>query len=134
MIKNEHDIIFFDGVCNLCNGFVDFIIRHDKHNRFKFASLQSNYAREILNNFKIDHPLNSVVYIRSESCFTKSDAALLILKSLGFPFNLTYLFWFVPRFLRDGIYKLVASNRYLVFGKRTSCRIPSDSEKSKFLE
>lgn len=134
MIKNKPNIIFFDGVCNLCNGFVDFVIRNDKHDLFKFASLQSNYAKEILKDFEIENNLNSVIYIQGKSLFTKSDAALLVLKSLGFPFSLAYLFRFSPRFLRDGIYKIIASNRYLIFGKRMSCRIPSDSEKSRFLE
>ena len=128
----DRQIIFFDGVCNLCNGFVDFLISRDKEQAFLFAPLQGETARLRL---AADLPakLNSVVLWNQGQILEKSDAALMILQQLGGIWWLSRVFWIVPAFLRDMIYDLVAANRYRLFGRRETCRLPTAAEKARFL-
>ena len=129
----EHkNIIFFDGICGLCNGLVDFIIPRDKKNKFKFSPLQSKTALEILDSKYIEN-LDTIVLYSNEIIYTKSDAVLRILSLLGLPYSFLLIFKVVPTILRDLIYKLISSNRYVIFGKKQSCRLPSEDEKLKFL-
>ncbi len=128
---NEKSIIFFDGVCGLCNGFIDFIIRRDKQNIFKMASLQGNYAKEHL---KAHHDLKTVVFSHRGKLFVKSEAVLQIFSLMSFPWNLLIIFRIFPRFMRDYFYDIVAKNRYEIFGKRDTCRLPNEKEKEYFLD
>ena len=123
--------MLFDGVCNLCNGFVQFILRRDRSGRFQFASLQSGTARQLLNG---DVPVETVVLIEEGKTFVKSAAALRILRRLRFPWPLLYVFIVVPRGLRDIVYDWVARHRYGWFGKRDACMLPSPHWRGRFLE
>jgi predicted DCC family thiol-disulfide oxidoreductase YuxK len=128
----DRQIIFFDGVCNLCNGFVDFLVSRDKEQVFFFAPLQGETARLRL-AADVPAKLNSVVLWNQGQILEKSDAALMILQQLGGIWWLSRLFWIVPAFLRDLIYDLVAVNRYRLFGRRETCRLPTPEEKARFL-
>ena len=106
-------VILFDGVCNLCNSSVQFIIRRDKKKHFNFASLQGQAGQLLLQKFNL--PLahyNSFVLVEGDQVFTQSTAALLVLKKLGLPWSLAYGCIIIPRFIRDTVYRLIAKNRY----------------------
>jgi predicted DCC family thiol-disulfide oxidoreductase YuxK len=137
MIDEDYDnpIILFDGVCNLCNAFVDFIILRNTTGVYRFASLQSDLGQEkIMNCRTMEAEMDSVVLIEGEKCYFKSSAALRIARRLRFPWGLFYGFMIVPRFLRDGIYDFIANSRYQWFGKRHTCRLPTPEERSRFLD
>jgi predicted DCC family thiol-disulfide oxidoreductase YuxK len=125
------NLILFDGVCNLCNGFVNFIIDQDKNGKFKFASLQSDYAKKLL-GFDSGE-LNSVIFFDGTHFYEKSDAVFQIAKQLS-KFKWVAVFSFLPRFFLNGVYDLVAKNRYKVFGKSDTCRIPTEELRSRFLD
>jgi predicted DCC family thiol-disulfide oxidoreductase YuxK len=132
---NNDKLILFDGVCNLCNGGVQFIIKKDSKAIFKFASLQSSTGQHLLQKFNL--PLtdfNSFVYIKNGNYMLKSTAILHILKDLGNGWQLLYGFIIIPRFIRDGIYFLIEKNRYKLFGKRETCMVPTPEIKSRFLD
>ncbi len=130
----DQPIVLFDGVCNLCNGAVQFIIRHDKKNIFMFASLQSEVGRKILEqyNFPLDE-LNSFILIENNKAYTRSTGALRVAKKLNGLWPLLYGFIIIPKFIRDSIYNWVAENRYKWFGKKDACMIPTPELKTKFL-
>ncbi len=127
-------VIFFDGVCNLCNSSVQFIIKKDKENKFRFASLQSNAGQEILQQFNLSqNDFNSFILYEDGKLYTRSTAALRVLSQLrGWKWSRA-LQW-VPRFVRDGVYNLVARNRYRWFGKKEFCMVPSPDLVSRFLQ
>lgn len=131
-----HALVFFDGVCNLCNGFVNFLIDHDPEGQFKFAALQSEAARPYLQAFDVDpEALDSVIVIEKGRLYRESTAALRILRRLGPPWAvLYYAFIGIPRPLRDLVYRYIALNRYDWFGKRDQCRIPTPDLKARFLD
>jgi predicted DCC family thiol-disulfide oxidoreductase YuxK len=130
----DQPIVLFDGVCNLCNGAVQFIIRHDKKNIFMFASLQSEVGRKILEqyNFPLDE-LNSFILIENNKAYTRSTGALRVAKKLNGLWPLLYGFIIIPKFIRDSIYNRVAGNRYKWFGKKDACMIPTPELKARFL-
>jgi len=133
--KENSKVILFDGVCNLCNNSVKFIIKNDKRNIFKFAPLQGKYGIKIQNNYNINTTqINSIILVDGEKTFTKSSAALRIAKDLKAPFFMFYVFIIIPVFIRNFIYDLIAKNRYKWFGKMESCMIPSNELKSKFFD
>lgn len=129
---NDRQIIFFDGVCNLCNAFVDFLVRRDKDNNFFFAPLQGDTAKSKLPSGQ-PAKLSSVLLWNQGQVLQKSDAALTILQQLGGLWWFMRVFWAVPSFLRDLVYDFVAANRYRFFGKRETCRLPTAAEKARFL-
>ena len=128
-------IILFDGVCNLCNASVNFVIKHDKKAQFLFASFQSDAAKEILLQFNLEN-LNedTVILVEGINVYDKSTAALKIAKRLDGGFKAFYAFIIVPEFFRNWIYAFIAKNRYQLFGKRESCMIPSSEIKNRFLD
>lgn len=128
-------ILLFDGVCNLCNGAIQFIIRRDRHGKFRFASLQSEAGKALAEERGIDlEQTDSMILIEpGVAYYTRSDAALKIGKSFGGGWALLGIFEWIPRPIRDGIYNLVAKNRYKWFGKREECMIPTPELKSRFL-
>jgi predicted DCC family thiol-disulfide oxidoreductase YuxK len=135
MAQKGSPIILFDGVCNLCNGFVQFVIRYDKKGNFRFASLQSDYAASLPGLEEgVVSELSTVVLQDGDRYYFKSTAALRIARMLGFPFSLAYVFIILPVPLRDAIYDWVARNRYAWFGKRDECWLPTPELKSRFLE
>lgn len=128
------NIVLFDGVCNLCNSLVKFIIRYDAGRKIKFAPLQSDIAAELLGNTVAgSFDADSVVYISGERYFTKSAAILHILKDMGRAWKMFYGFIIIPRFIRDFVYDIIARNRYRVFGKRDSCMVPTPDIQERFL-
>lgn len=129
------EIIAFDGVCNLCNGAVNFIIDRDPKNRFRFVALQSETGQELLSRYPpADGPVNSIVLISEGKSYVKSDAALAIARHLSGVWPVLTVFKILPRFLRDAVYDLIARNRYRFFGKQDACRLPTPELKSRFLE
>ncbi|TQI70772.1 putative DCC family thiol-disulfide oxidoreductase YuxK [Gramella sp. Hel_I_59] len=133
---SKHKIILFDGVCNLCNNAVQFIIKHDRKDRFRFASLQSEIGKGLIEERGFDHEdLDSIMLIEpGVAYYRKSTAALEISRDLDGGYSLLKNFLFLPEGLRDSIYDLVASNRYKWFGKKDNCMIPTPELKSKFLD
>ncbi|RED93185.1 putative DCC family thiol-disulfide oxidoreductase YuxK [Marinoscillum furvescens DSM 4134] len=129
-------VILFDGVCNLCNSSVDFVIRRDKQKRFQFASLQSPEAEQLLKEAGSPQPteLESVVLVKEDRVYNRSDAALEIARNLSGLWPLLYVFKLIPRALRDAVYRYIAKKRYRWFGKRDTCRLPDESEKERFLD
>lgn len=128
-------IILFDGVCNLCNHFVQFVIRRDRKDDFRFVALQSDLGQEILDHIGIDRQqIDSIVLYEPGIAYSyKSDAAIEIAKGLGGIWSWTTLFKIIPRLLRNPIYDYVAKNRYKWYGKKESCMIPTPELKAKFL-
>ena len=132
---NDKSIILFDGVCNLCNSSVNFIIKHDKKKHFLFASLQSDAAKEILLQFPTKKlTLDSILLIEGKDIYEKSSAALKISKHLSNGFHLLNYFIIIPLFIRDLVYNLISKNRYKWFGRKDKCMIPTEEVKSRFLE
>ena len=127
-------LVLFDGVCNLCNGSVQFIIRHDPKETFSFASLQSDTGQRVLGDLGLSPTdMNSFVYVRDGKAYRRSTAALMVAKDIGGFISLLYAFMLVPRPLRDMVYDLIARYRYRWFGKRDSCMVPTAALKSRFL-
>jgi predicted DCC family thiol-disulfide oxidoreductase YuxK len=130
---NEADrIIFFDGVCGLCNRFVDRLLRIDRRGVFRFAPLQGSTAHDRLPAGLAD-ALSSVVYLREGIVLTRSTAALRILIDLGGWRTLNRAWFIFPRSVRDAVYDWIARNRYRWFGKRETCRVPTQTERASFL-
>lgn len=133
-MRPSKKIIIFDGICVLCNSWVDFIIKRDRDNLFRFSPLQSNAGKALLEKFSIDiYKSDSLVLIDENRYFIKSGAVLHIVDNLHYPWRIFYVFRFIPRFLRDFIYDFIAKYRYKLFGKRKSCRLPVGAEKERFI-
>lgn len=131
---NNYKIILFDGVCNLCNSSVNFIIDRDKNNKFKFAALQSDTGQRLLEKFSLNaSEFDSVILIDDNKFYTKSTAALKIAKEFPSFWKFLYVLIIIPAPLRNVFYDLVAKNRYRLFGKKDSCRMPTPELKEKFL-
>lgn len=130
----NHSVILFDGVCNLCNGFVQFTIERDKDQYFKFASLQSDTAKEILASFGLDNQsLSTVILVENGQYYTKSTAGLTIISRFGGLWSLAKVLLIFPKFIRDVVYDFIARNRYKWFGEKESCWIPTPELKKRFL-
>ena len=127
-------MILFDGVCNLCNGAVQFVIERDPAARFGFAALQSPVAARLTASSRIGDRLDSIVLVEDGRVWTQSTAALRIARRLRFPWPATYAMIVVPPPLRDWIYNLVARNRYRWFGKRETCMVPTPALRARFLD
>ena len=131
----NESIIIFDGVCNFCNGVVNFILVRDKKDIFRFAANQSEAAKQILlkNNIPLETEISTVFLFENGKLYQKSTAALRIARKLPFAWNLCYIGIIIPAFLRNVIYDFIAKNRYKWFGKKETCRVPSPAERGKFL-
>jgi prepilin-type processing-associated H-X9-DG protein len=130
---NKQNIVFFDGHCILCNGFVDFLLKADKSNSLFFAPLQGTTAKDVVPQNYLAN-LQTVIFIDyNRQLFMKSNAVIRIIVSLGRFWKLGRLFYIIPRPVRDYIYDWVARNRFNWFGRREVCRVPSQQEKSKVL-
>ena len=126
-------IVLFDGVCNFCNDSVNFIIRHDRDNKFKFATLQSDIGQELRAEYNVGEDIDSIVLIENDQAFTHSTAGLRIAKALGGIWSLGYVYIIVPAVIRDWFYKLFAKYRYRLFGKKEVCMIPTPDVRERFL-
>ncbi len=128
-------IVLFDGVCNLCNNSIQFVIKRDHKSLLKYASLQSELGKSLLSKYQLNpNELDSVVLIEKGRAYKNSSAALRISKHLGFPTNTLQLFLLIPYQLRDLVYKWIARNRYQWFGKSETCMLPSEEIMNRFLE
>jgi predicted DCC family thiol-disulfide oxidoreductase YuxK len=132
--KRPEHIVIFDGVCNLCNSSIDFIIRHDKKQMFYVSANQHEAGAEILREHGLSkEDTTTVFYLEKGKLYQRSTAALRIARHLGFPWNLLWVFIIIPPFIRDGVYKWISRNRYRWFGKKDSCRLPTPEEQARFL-
>jgi predicted DCC family thiol-disulfide oxidoreductase YuxK len=127
-------IILFDGVCNLCSAAVQFVIKRDKKKVFRFASLQSDFARKELQRKEIGNSVKTIVLLKGDKVYLKSNAALEISKELIGLWPLLYCFKIIPRFIRDAVYNLISQHRYQWFGKKDECWIPSSDLTSRFVD
>lgn len=131
--EKEKKIVFFDGICQLCNGFVDFLITRDSRKVLYYAPLQGSTASAVLNR-NTSSTLDSVVFVKEGQIFQKSKAVVMILKELPYPWkSLGLVGEYIPRFVADAVYERIAKNRYQWFGQKDSCRLPSAEEKAQFL-
>ena len=134
-LPQNKKIILFDGVCNLCNGAVQFIIKHDKKDIFRFVALQSDLGKEICNFIAVDQTKTDsiILYNPGVAYYYKSSAVIEIAEDLGGIYSLVSVFKILPGKLRDYIYDYIAKNRYKWYGKKESCMIPTPELKAKFL-
>ena len=127
------NIILFDGVCNLCSNSVSLLIKYDKNNIFRFAAMQTKAGENIIQEYRILNDRKSIILIKKGTVFYKSEAIIEIAKQItGWPSILKYGFLF-PKFLRDGMYDLIAKNRYFLFGKKDTCSTPSEKDIKRFI-
>lgn len=134
-LPKHKKLILFDGVCNLCNTTVQYVIKRDNQDVFRFAALQSDIGQEIIEEFKIDTQKTDsiILYSKKDGLTFKSEAALKIAQGLGFPYNMTGVFFIVPAAIRDWVYDIIAGNRYKWYGRRDQCMIPTEELNGKFL-
>ncbi len=138
--NNPNPIVLYDGVCGLCNRLVQFLLKRDQHDRFRFASLQSELSQRVLTRHGLDpHDLDTVYIVQNfdqsnETLLGRSEAILYMLSRLGGIWGLAGIGRVLPRGLRDAVYKIVARNRYSVFGKHESCMLPEPKHRAKFLD
>jgi predicted DCC family thiol-disulfide oxidoreductase YuxK len=135
MMESDKQIILFDGICNLCNGAIQYVIKRDTKDMYRFAAIQSTIGQKLLKERTIDpSKIDSIILIEpTVAYYIKSDAALKIGRSFGGGYKLLSIFSWIPRVLRDMIYDLIAKNRYRWFGKKEACMIPTPELQSKFL-
>lgn len=132
--KDENNLLLlFDGTCNYCNRWVDFIIRHDRKKKFRFAALQSGAGKKLMNEHNISSKEDTVVLIDNGKAYLKSSAGLRTMKHIGGLYAALYLFLIVPPFIRNYFYGILARNRYRWWGKRNACRAPAEDVKERFL-
>jgi predicted DCC family thiol-disulfide oxidoreductase YuxK len=134
-LDNSAPVVLFDGVCNLCTSSVQFIIKRDSKNNFRFASLQSGIGQKLLTKYQLPTTeLNSFVLVQNGKVYTKSTGALMVAKQLSGATKLFYAFIIIPAFIRDAVYTFVASKRYKWFGEKEACWIPTPELKNRFLD
>ena len=134
MVTSDRSVVLFDGVCNLCNGAVNFIMDRDPLQCFQFASLQSEAGQQLLAHHGLSsYYLDSLVLVAQGKVFTKSTAALTIARRLDGFWPICYVFIVVPSVIRNFFYDIVARNRYRLFGKSDTCRYPTEAERTRFL-
>lgn len=127
-------VVLFDGVCNFCNGVVNFVIRHDKAGYFKFAPLQSEIGEEMIAKHGIDEKeTDSVVLIENDHAYVRSKAALRIARKLDGIWSVVYALVIVPRPIRDFAYELFAKYRYKLFGRQDQCMMPTPEVRARFM-
>ena len=134
-LEPNKQLILFDGVCNLCDASVQYIIKHDHQDVFRYSALQSELGQKIREQFDINIEKTDSILLYSEDkgIYYKSTAALKIASKLGFPRNLLSAFLIIPPFIRNWVYDFIAKNRYKWYGKKDDCMIPTPELKSKFL-
>lgn len=134
-IIQQHDIILFDAICVLCNGWAKFLIQHDQLARFKLTSVQSHLGQKILEYYQMptDH-FDTMLVIKNGQMYCESTAFLKVIEELGLPYSSLKIGYLIPKFIRDFLYRRVALNRYRLFGKTDHCMLPSTENKQHFLE
>ena len=133
-LSETNPILLFDGVCNLCNGAVQFVIKYGSKDVLRFTALQSEVGQQILEHFDLPkEDIFSVILLDNGKIYTRSSAALRMYKNMGGVWSLMYFFMIIPRPIRDAVYNFIAKNRYKWFGEKESCMIPTPELKSRFL-
>lgn len=135
LVKPKHPILLFDGVCNICDYSVQFVIKHNKSESVHFAALQSSFGQEQLK--KSDLPssdLKSLIFIEDGDMYTRSTGALKLARHLNSPWKWAYIFIIIPRPIRDWFYNYIAAHRYQWFGEKDACMIPSKEVRERFIE
>jgi len=133
-IDDDRHIVIFDGVCNFCNGSVNFIIKRDPTGKFAFAPMQSGLAQRLAAEQGLtDMGVETFLLVKNDRCYLYSDAALEITKDLSGLWRMLVILRIIPRFIRDWFYKLFARNRYAIFGKANACMVPTEELKSRFI-
>jgi predicted DCC family thiol-disulfide oxidoreductase YuxK len=128
-------LVFFDGVCNLCNSTVQFLLKIDRHQRLTFGSLQGASAKKILPDYNISpEKLRSIIFIHNNKAYTESSAVLEIFRVIGGLWAILYILKIIPAFLRNGLYRFIARYRYQWFGKKAQCMIPKAEDQYRFLD
>lgn len=131
-LSEEKTIIFFDGVCNLCNAFVDFLVQRDRQNKFYFSSLQGETAAQKLEQ-QDRQDLQSLVVLYQGKLYRRSRAVFIVCRELGGLWKVFLIFYILPTFILDSVYNWIAQRRYQFFGQRSTCRVPTAREREKFL-
>lgn len=132
--RTNHPVVLFDGVCNLCNGVVQFLIPRDPSGRLRFASLQSEAGQTLLERHDLPtEDFDSIVLVDGDRVYTKSAAVIRIAELLGWPYRVARLGRLLPSRLRDWLYDVVAANRYDWFGRRDRCMVPDEDVRDRFL-
>lgn len=132
--ETSQPIIIFDGVCNLCEVSVQFIIKRDRHEKFKFVAAQSRKGMVLQQLYGVDTLLEgTVILLKGNQAYVKSDAAVEIAKDLDFPWNFLQVCKFIPKPVRDFIYSTISTNRYRWFGRKRECLLPDDNIRKRFL-
>lgn len=135
MDKSQELIVFYDGVCKLCNGFVNFLLAVDKKGVIKFASLQSAFAEHLLQDaIKKSEDFETIIFLEKGKIYYESSAVLRIFKYLGFFYSILSIFLIVPSFVRNPIYRLISRHRYKIFGRYQSCKLPDKSYEDRFYD
>lgn len=145
-MAEDAPVVLFDGTCNFCDGAVHFIIDHERGTTLKFAALQSEPGKEVLDKSTTPEKAkilregvtgsgdpDSVVYVKNGEVWTHSAAGLRIARHMRWPYSWAVVFWIIPPFLRDGVYRWIARNRYKWFGKTDACRVPTKEFRARFL-
>jgi len=131
----QQPMILFDGVCNFCNNAVNFTLKRNKKENIRFAPLQSEAGQQLLHQYNLPaDDMESFVFIENGKAYKQSTAALKVCRHLRGLWPLCFGFIIVPKFIRDGLYNLVAKNRYRWFGKKDSCMIPTPEIKARFIQ
>ncbi len=129
----NHPVILFDGVCNLCNNAVRFVIKRDPKSIFKFASLQSDFGKKIIAKYHLsEKPVSSFILVENDKLYFKSTAALKVIKKLNGVVRLLYVFIILPAVIRNVVYDFIAANRYKWFGKLNDCMVPEKEIMNRF--
>lgn len=128
-------IVVFDGQCLLCNGWVQFLLQHDRSQRIRFASIQSAVGQQLLARAGLQvEGLQTLLVIDGERSWQHTAAILRVLHALGWPWRLAWVGWLVPAPLRDALYRWVARNRYRIWGRSATCMLPASEHRARFLE
>ncbi|HWI93377.1 MAG TPA: thiol-disulfide oxidoreductase DCC family protein [Flavisolibacter sp.] len=131
---NEHPVILFDGVCNFCNGAINFVLRQDRKKIFRFAALQSEAGQKLLQQYNLStKDFDSFVLIDDDKVYKKSTASLRVMNKLPWYWKEVQLFRIIPTIFRDAIYDYIARNRYKMFGKKDQCMVPTPELRNRFL-
>jgi predicted DCC family thiol-disulfide oxidoreductase YuxK len=134
-VPHDTSIILFDGVCNFCDGAINFVLKQDKKGVFKFAPLQSEAGQRILQQYKLPtKDIESFVLIDNGKVYKKSAASLKVMSKLPWYWKELQIFWIIPAFIRNAVYDFIARNRYKWFGKKEVCMIPTPEMRSRFLD
>lgn len=131
---DDHPVIVFDGECIFCSGWVNFVLRHDKHGRYRFISAQSPLGQALYRHYGLDsRSFETNILLEDGIAHLKSEGSLRMAAGLGFPWRLACLLRVLPRRIRDPLYERVARNRYRIAGRRTACFVPAPEHRARFL-